>query len=52
LCRFVRHVIDDLPAEGATLLRAVNGGPADAATVAAAADRALRRWHALDVAYE
>jgi aldehyde:ferredoxin oxidoreductase len=50
LCRFVRHVIDDLPAEGAALLRAVNGGSADAASVAAAADRALARWHALDVA--
>jgi len=48
LCRFVRHVIDDLPAEGAALLRAVNGGRADAALVAAAAERALMRWHALD----
>jgi len=48
LCRFVRHVIDDLPAEGAALLRAVNGGFADAALVAAAAERALMRWHALE----
>gem|GEM_PF-3823881 len=50
LCRFVRHVIDDLPAEGAALLRAVNGGAAAPATLAAAAERALARWHILDVA--
>jgi len=52
LCRFVRHVIDDLAGEGAALLRAVNGGSADPVMVAAAADRALARWHALNVPNE
>jgi hypothetical protein len=50
LCRFVRHVIDDVPGEGAALLRAVNGGRADPAQLLAAADRALLRWRALEAA--
>ncbi|MGB8265906.1 MAG: hypothetical protein WCE44_06265, partial [Candidatus Velthaea sp.] len=47
LCPFVRGVIDDPAREGAALLRAVNGGRADAALLLAAAARAHARWDAL-----